>query len=81
MNELHTLSIIHLAAQVSHMDINNIVERRDAMRLAPDIFSEHLTRHRLSLMAHKVSEQIELTWGEQNLVRSTFGATVLDVER
>src|SRR5438552_10393381 len=63
------------------MHIDDIVERRSAVRLAPHFASDHLPRHRSVMVLRKKCEQIDLARCEYNLPRPTRDTTRLHIER
>src|SRR6266516_7137507 len=56
LNEFHSVSLIDLPAQVGDVNINHVVERRGAVRLAPNVFGEHLARDGLSVIPQQIGE-------------------------
>src|SRR5438105_1339923 len=61
--------------------IDDIVERRSAVRLAPHFARDHLPRHRSVMVLRKKCEQIELARCECNLPLPTRDTTRLHIER
>src|SRR5438034_325845 len=61
--------------------IDHIVERRSAVRFAPDFARDHLSRHRLAMMLRKKCEQIELARCQRDLTRPARDTTCLHIER
>ena len=55
---------IDFASKPRHLHVDDVVERRRAARLLPDIARQHLARHEMPLMAQQVLEQLELAAGQ-----------------
>ena len=47
-------------AKPRHLHVDDVVERRRAARLLPDLAREHFARHQVALMPQQVLEQLEL---------------------
>src|SRR2546428_3978049 len=54
MDELRALPFINLAAQMSNVDINHVVQRRGTVRFAPHVSGEHLSRYGLAVMSQPI---------------------------
>ena len=60
MDQLGRVAFIDLAAQVGDVDINHIIQRRDAVGFAPDIAGQHFARDHLARLPQQVGQQVKL---------------------
>src|ERR1700738_1500278 len=59
LNERCRPATIDFSAQVRDVHVDDIIERRCAADLAPNVLGEHLARNDLCGLAHQVSQQIK----------------------
>src|SRR5688572_21468774 len=64
MNQAHWLIGVNLAAQACDVGVDDVVERGAPARLLPDLTRQRVARYDLTLAAHQVLEQLELSHGE-----------------
>jgi len=60
LDQFNVLTVVEFSAQMREMNIDHIIERRRAVRLAPDFACDHLAPHSLIMMLREKREQIEL---------------------
>src|SRR5438128_5322193 len=81
MDEFHALLVVDFASKVGDVDINHVVQRRRAVRFTPHVLCEHLPCDRVSVIAHKISEEVELARREGNYLCAALHPTILHVQR
>src|ERR1039458_5884380 len=66
VNEPGRVALIDLAAQVGNVDIDYIIQRRDAVGFAPDIASQHFARDHLARLTPQGGQQVKLAGRQFN---------------
>src|SRR6185436_20204403 len=64
VNQFERLLDVDLAAQARDVDVDHVVEGRRPRGFLPYVARKRLTRHDLTVIAHQVFEQLELTYRE-----------------
>lgn len=71
---------IDLSAQSRHLHVDDVVDRRRAPRLLPDIDRQHLARDHVSLMPQQILEQLELSRRQFKRASTSQGTTRYEVD-
>src|ERR1700738_3133318 len=81
LNERGRPATIDFPAQVRDVHVDDIVERRCAADLVPNVLGEHLARDDLSGLAHQVSQQIEFARRQIDALIGAADAARFQIDR
>src|SRR5215204_4458543 len=81
MQQLSIESFVDLSAQASDVNVDDIIDRRRARGLFPNVAGKHFTRDYAALIPQEVLKQIVLARGEINGHPATGDRVSLPVEQ
>src|SRR5262252_7148577 len=71
MDQRISLLAVHLAAQASDIDVNDI--RRWIEMKIPDVLQQHPPRHDAVFVAHQIFQKLEFLGSKENLFAASAG--------